>query len=211
MENKVSSPNISLEIWIALGTIFVYSVTILMQYGFLSYYGVPYFAIEPSIRDNIIFVYTIIKVITNLTPLIIVKIILPVLLVTSVLIFTIYKFFSYTKIRNFNIVKQITFDKYLNKLKWPFIMLLVLYSLHLFFILGFKTAEIHKDVYKLSEGCGLVQEENYFISEFYQSKPIILYYNDQKEILDKFSIIDITNTGCSLEKITIEGLHKKSN
>ena len=53
---------ISLEIWLPVLTIFVYSASVLTQYGYISYFGLPSYLIEASVKSNIIYSFTILRI-----------------------------------------------------------------------------------------------------------------------------------------------------
>jgi len=173
--------------------LYAYTATILVQYGFNSYFGLPSNLIEPSIRDNIILFFSLLKGFIGMLAA------LPILgwltLLSPLFILIALMFFFH--IHDF--VVKIA------------IALILVYSLFVFYNLGESLAKTTKEFNVISGEC-ITQKENivYIVPAFYQTSALVVpVKSDSRIIAGSFFIKEPLGVECEVKKETIGQIYKQ--
>ena len=164
--------------------LYAYILTILAQYGFNSYFGIPSNFIEPSIRDNIIFFFVIFKGLITL----------PTFWVIFFIMFIIFIAITFFEIfRNNLVIKTI-------------IVLLGIFLIFVFYKFGEQLAKKSQTFPILSGNC-LPLKDNiiYLVPAFYQTNAIVvpISSDDSHKIVGSFFLKEPIGPECGIhnEKI----------
>lgn len=163
-------------IYTIFGTgLYFYAITILTQYGFNSYFGIPSHLMEASIRDNIIFSFSVLKTIASIDWWILVSISIGILIILYIL-------------------------QYLKFTKTFIITIVLLASIFGFYYLGQFIAKT-KETFTIIQSTCLDEKENitYVIPAFYQTNALITpIYTNTNKLTGNFIIKDISEPNCEI-------------
>lgn len=156
--------------------LYFYAITILAQYGFNSYFGIPSNLIEPSLRDNIIFFFSIFRAITKTHWIVII-------IAITIIISVIY-----------------ALNKYLKLSKKVIIILAVILSIFGSYNLGSYVAKTNTKFSIVSSMC--IPEQagvTYIVPAFYQTNALVTpIYTGTNKLTGGFIVKDISEPGCEL-------------
>ncbi len=164
--------------------VYFYAITILTQYGYNSYFNIPTNFIESSIRDNIIFSFSlsqiIIAVADNLSILVWISLIISSLFLWFIIIFDIF---------HKNIITL-------------GIIAIMITSCFGFYNLGNFMATTNTEFNVLSQECSLSKENiTYIIPTFYQTTAVITpIYTDSNKLTGDFLTKNTSDLNCEIQK-----------
>lgn len=163
-------------------SIYLYGVTILTQYGFYSYFGIPSKYIESSIKENIIFFFQMFRLAKDVAGFM--KWWVWIMLVVAItVIFLLYN-------------SEAWYRKILNVLG-IMALLFLLYGTYNFGVLLGKTNTVF---YVLGPECVSVEKpESYVIPDLTQDKLILIPIDENRKILGGFLIKDTSDIPCKIE------------
>jgi len=169
-----------LKFWsIPIFTVYFYAANILMQYGYISYFGIPSSFIEASIKDNILYFFSLSQVIFifigQLKWWIALLMILPIIIIFDIC--------------NNNIF----WKKFFNVL----LIILFVSSLWFSYKLGKKIAEINTNYLTLDSSCvGLNDDHTYIIPNIYLSKMILTPIDLNNKMIGGFVVKESSYLNC---------------
>ena len=165
-------------------SLYFYVATILTQYGFNSYFGIPSNFIEPSIRDNIILFYSLSKGLFY--AIIHMSILSWFVLLLPIFIFVILMFII--RIPNF-IVKLV-------------IWFLIIFSPFYFYRLGEEIAKTKTEFPVFVNECFIKKDNTVYIAPvFYQTSAIVIPVSndDNHNIIGSFFLKEPTGPECEIQ------------
>jgi hypothetical protein len=161
--------------------LYVYTATILTQYGFISYFGIPSNFIEPSIRDNIIFFFTLIKGMVD------VFIATPFLYGTILLLIVVFVVFT--------ILNKI--PKILVLIATGFLLIISIFA---FYNLGGLLAQTAETFPVLSNCLPGKDNVTYIVPAFFQTTAIIIpVTTDTHKIIGSFFLKEAPGSDCEIQ------------
>ncbi|MBK5215641.1 MAG: hypothetical protein JJE53_02450 [Candidatus Pacebacteria bacterium] len=167
--------------------LYAYIITILTQYGFNSYFGITSNLIEPSIRDNIIFIYSLLKVFSTIS----ITILFLIIFIALIWCFRKYK----KSIYSFYIKNK----EYIDLL----IVISLISSLFVFDRLGNYLAKMSKNFDVISGECLPFKDNTtYIVPAFYQTKAIVIPVSmgDNPKLLGGLFLKEPMGPECNLQK-----------
>lgn len=171
--------------------IYCYIVTVLFQYGYNSYFGIPTAFIESSIKDNVLYLFFMYNIITS---------------VVGSFDWLLWVLFVFTLLL---IVGPIFFWKH-----YPKVLLLVSAIIIVFVTLyiskfGAYVARLSETFAVPSPECNLKPHDSYIVPVFYQGKAIIVPYDQAtNKMKGAFIISSLSDTNCRLEYKNIGKLER---
>ena len=158
--------------------------TILFQYGHNSYFFIPPNFIEVSIRDNIIYFFTLTQIATGVAKSLTFWIWI-LLIMLTLIIWIFYILSNFTK-----------------KIFLVFILILVIFSLRWSYSFGNLWAETRTTYHTIPEGCLSVEDEiKYIIPFFYGTKAIIISIDeDNRNIAGSFLVREVADLDCEIKQ-----------
>jgi len=181
-----------LKFWsIPVFTVYFYAANILMQYGYISYFGIPASFIESSIKENILYFFdlfqTIIIFIGQLKWWVALILILPIVI----------------------IIDFCKNDSRWRKLFNTLLIILFVSSLWFSYKLGGKIAEVNTSYMTVDANCVNYNEDyRYIIPDIYQGDIILVPINTDNKIIGGYMIKDSSSLNCLITNINIGAIKK---
>lgn len=167
---------------------YFYALPILFQHGYNSYFGIPANFIEVSIRDNIIFLFSLMQIAGGVAKLMSFWVWLILAIVVAVIWFM--------------WVLKILSGKFISFV----LILLTAISLFGFYNFGGALAKLTTEFYIIPNGCLQAKEENitYIVPSFFgKSAVIIPIHKDTNKLTGGFLIKESSDLNCEIQKSTV--------
>jgi len=170
---------------------YLYGVTILTQYGFNSYFGIPSSYLESSITQNFVYFFQLFQLASAVAGAMKWWMWLVIILGALTILFIYASHFIWQKIISFVAI---------------LLLCLMLYGSYNFgTLLGQSTPEFYVPV----AGCvSLDQNTKYIIPSFYQGKAILVSITESNTLAGSVLLKDLSELGCATEHKTV-GLIKQ--
>lgn len=173
--------------WSIIGILiapYLYGVTILTQYGYLSYFNIPDSFIEFSIRVNTVYAFNFVKLFWGIISMMTWWLIL--IVVVGTLVLSAFK----------------RFFKFL-------VMLLVVISLLSSFNFGYFIAKNQTNFLMPAFGCpSIPSEKTYIIPDLYDGKTILVPIDEHRKMTGSFLVKQATDLQCELGRKEIGKIEK---
>jgi len=164
--------------------IYFYAITILTQYGYNSYFNIPINFIEPSIRDNIIFSFSLSKIAIGVFHNLSLLILIGLIITSLILWFLIFVGFIHKKIVTLGTIA---------------ILIFLCFG---FYNLGDFIAKTNTEFNVFPKECSLSKDNiTYVIPTFLQTTAVIVpMYTDTNKLTGNFLTRDTSELGCEIQK-----------
>lgn len=172
---------ISIFLSIPFLTLFCYAATVLMQYGYLSYFNIPSSFLESSLKDNIIYFFILFKVAFSIIRLLnwwLLLVLLPFILVWAIL----YNPYSW------------------RRFIYMFVPILLLVSLWFSYDFGYKLASYNENFNIVDSECvSLDKNVVYIIPDIYDTKLILVPVDKAtNKLKDGFFVKNSAEINCAV-------------
>lgn len=181
-----------LKFWsIPVFTVYFYAANILMQYGYISYFGIPSSFIESSVKENILYFFNLFQIIIifigQLKWWVALLLILPVLIIIDLC------------------KRNSSWRNFFNIL----LVILFISSLWFSYKFGGKIAEVNTNYMTIDSSCiGSNTDYHYIIPDIYQGDMILVPVNKENTIVGGYIVKDSSSLDCLINNINIGAIKK---
>jgi len=176
-----------LKFWsIPVFTVYFYAANILMQYGYISYFGISSSFIESSIKDNILYFFDLFQIVVifigQLKWWVALILILPVVIIVDLC------------------KRNSRWRKFFNIL----LIILFISSLYFSYKLGGKIAEVNTNYMTVDANCvNYNKEYRYIIPDIYQGNIILVPINHENKIIGGYIVKDSSSLNCLISNVNV--------
>lgn len=181
-----------LKFWsIPVFTVYFYAANILMQYGYISYFGIPLSFIESSIKENILYFFNLFQIIIisigQLKWWVALLMMLPVLIIIDLC------------------KRNSSWRSFFNIL----LVILFISSLWFSYKLGGKIAEVNTNYMTIDSACiNFDNNYRYIIPDIYQGDMILVPVSPENKLIGGYVVKDSSSLNCLINNTNI-GIIKK--
>jgi hypothetical protein len=171
--------------------VFFYTITILTQYGYYSFYNIPSSFIEYSIEDNVILFFDLFRVIRGVLENLSLWLII-LLFIVTIVSFIVSLFIS-------------------NRISKIIVIILIILSAFFAYNLGNKVAQIETEYITIPKECINSSDDSlvYIAPIFYQTKAIITPISkDTNKLNGEFIIKELSEKDCHFKREKIGKINK---
>lgn len=166
-------------------TIYLYAITILAQFGFNNYFGIPYNFVEGSVITNTIYVYTLVQ-----------------LAIGVFASMGFWGWFDFLVILIFAFAVIVMLFNRPGRVISGFAALIAIAFLWGSVSFGQLIAKTEPSFYVVPTDClsNVVASTTYIVPNFYEGKAIVVPVDENKKIEGSFFLQDISSPACQLSK-----------